>query len=177
MVIKRSKDLYGYTPKEKSDENMEWMLHNGYIKEKSRKPGRQKPWASQGMASNQKWGFDAGSGHSRKQQEGLVEVQPRAWMGSKGRWQDAWKWLSWLRQGTQKLTDVSRFRDESDSFIWSCAHTCERGDFFSLYYVYIYCDYIFLCLFSPPFPLILLAVPLLFYRTSVRAKSAHHSSK
>ena len=78
--------------------------------------------------------------------------------------------MSRLLQGThetQKLTDVSRFRDESDSFIWSCAHTCERGDFFSLYYVYIYCDYIFLCLFSPPFPLILLAVPLWFYRTSV----------
>ena len=100
-------------------------------------------------------------------------------MGCKDTKQDTWNLLSRQLQGThetQKLTDVSRFRDESDLFIWSCAHTCERGDFFSLYYVYIYCDYIFLCLFSPPFPLILLAVPLWFYRTSVRAKSAHHSS-
>jgi len=39
LVIKRSKELYGYTPEEKSDENMEWMLRNGYIKEKRYKRG------------------------------------------------------------------------------------------------------------------------------------------
>ena len=39
LVIKRSKELYGYTPAEKSDENIEWMLRNGYIKEKRRKRG------------------------------------------------------------------------------------------------------------------------------------------
>ena len=37
LVIKRSKELYGYTPEEKSDENIEWMLRNGYIKEKKKK--------------------------------------------------------------------------------------------------------------------------------------------
>jgi hypothetical protein len=39
LVIKRSKELYGYTPKEKSDKNMEWMLRNGYLKEKRYKRG------------------------------------------------------------------------------------------------------------------------------------------
>ncbi len=39
LVIKRSKELYGYTPEEKSDENMEWMLRNGYLKEKKNKRG------------------------------------------------------------------------------------------------------------------------------------------
>jgi len=39
LVIKRSKELYGYTPEEKSDENMEWMLRNGYLKEKRYKRG------------------------------------------------------------------------------------------------------------------------------------------
>lgn len=38
-VIKLSKKLYGYTPDEKSDENIEWMLRNGYIKEKRKKRG------------------------------------------------------------------------------------------------------------------------------------------
>jgi len=38
-VIKRSKDLYGFTPEEKSDENIQWMLQNGYIKEKRHKRG------------------------------------------------------------------------------------------------------------------------------------------
>ncbi len=33
-VIQRSMELYGYTPAEKSDENLEWMLQNGYLKEK-----------------------------------------------------------------------------------------------------------------------------------------------
>ncbi len=31
LVIQRSKELYGYTPEEKSDENMDWMLQNGYV--------------------------------------------------------------------------------------------------------------------------------------------------
>jgi len=39
LVIKRSKELYGYTPEEKSDENIEWMLRNGYIKAKRHKRG------------------------------------------------------------------------------------------------------------------------------------------
>ena len=39
LVIKRSKELYGYTPEEISDENIEWMLRNGYLKEKRRKRG------------------------------------------------------------------------------------------------------------------------------------------
>jgi len=39
LVIKRSKELYGYTPEEKSDENIEWMLRNGYMKEKRHKRG------------------------------------------------------------------------------------------------------------------------------------------
>jgi hypothetical protein len=38
-VIKRSKELYGYTPEEKSDENMEWMIKNGYIQKKRNKRG------------------------------------------------------------------------------------------------------------------------------------------
>jgi len=39
QVIKRSKELYGYTPEEKSDENMEWMLENGYLQKKRYKRG------------------------------------------------------------------------------------------------------------------------------------------
>jgi hypothetical protein len=39
FVIKRSKELYGYTPEEKSDENIAWMLKNGYIKEKRHSRG------------------------------------------------------------------------------------------------------------------------------------------
>ena len=39
LLIKRSKELYGYTPEEKSDENMEWMLRNGYLKEKRNRRG------------------------------------------------------------------------------------------------------------------------------------------
>jgi hypothetical protein len=31
QVIKRSMELYGYTPEEKSDENAEWMRRNGYF--------------------------------------------------------------------------------------------------------------------------------------------------
>jgi hypothetical protein len=39
LVIKRSKELFGYTPEEKSNENIEWMLRNGYIKERKSKRG------------------------------------------------------------------------------------------------------------------------------------------
>ena len=39
LVIKRSKELFGYTPEEKSNENIEWMLRNGYLKEKKNKRG------------------------------------------------------------------------------------------------------------------------------------------
>jgi hypothetical protein len=39
QVIKRSKELYGYTPEEKSDENMKWMIQNGYLKKKKHKRG------------------------------------------------------------------------------------------------------------------------------------------
>ena len=39
QVIKRSKELYGYTPEEKSDENMEWMLQNGYLQKKRHRRG------------------------------------------------------------------------------------------------------------------------------------------
>ena len=30
LVIDRSVELFGYTPDEKSDRNLEWMLENGY---------------------------------------------------------------------------------------------------------------------------------------------------
>ena len=39
LLIKRSKELYGFTPDEKSDENVEWMLRNGYLKAKKYKRG------------------------------------------------------------------------------------------------------------------------------------------
>jgi len=39
QVIKRSKELYGYTPEQKSDENMEWMIQNGYLQKKRNKRG------------------------------------------------------------------------------------------------------------------------------------------
>jgi len=38
-VIKKSMELFGYTPEEKSDENIEWMLRNGYLKERKNKRG------------------------------------------------------------------------------------------------------------------------------------------
>lgn len=40
QVIKRSKELYGYTPEQKSDENMEWMIQNGYLQKKRNKRGK-----------------------------------------------------------------------------------------------------------------------------------------
>jgi hypothetical protein len=39
LTIKRSMELYGYTPEEKSDENMEWMLQHGYVTLKKYKYG------------------------------------------------------------------------------------------------------------------------------------------
>jgi len=39
LIIKRAKELYGYSPEKKSDENMEWMLRNGYLKGKRFKRG------------------------------------------------------------------------------------------------------------------------------------------
>jgi hypothetical protein len=39
LVIKRSKELYGYTPEEKSNENIKWMLQNGYMKNKKHRRG------------------------------------------------------------------------------------------------------------------------------------------
>ena len=30
LVIEKSVDLYGFTPNEKSDENLKWMRENGY---------------------------------------------------------------------------------------------------------------------------------------------------
>ncbi len=43
LVIERSKELYGYTPEEKTDENIKWMLKNGYlVNRKGRKGKRRK---------------------------------------------------------------------------------------------------------------------------------------
>jgi len=37
LVVKKSIELFGFTPKEKSDQNLKWMLENGYkLKKKSR---------------------------------------------------------------------------------------------------------------------------------------------
>jgi hypothetical protein len=42
LIIQRSKELYGYTPEEKSDENMEWMLRKGYLKGKRHRRRRRR---------------------------------------------------------------------------------------------------------------------------------------
>jgi hypothetical protein len=40
MVIKKSVELFGFTPDEKSDNNLKWMLENGYrIKQRRGRPG------------------------------------------------------------------------------------------------------------------------------------------
>ena len=39
LIIEQSVDLYGYTPKEKSDENEKWMRRNGYLGKKRVKRG------------------------------------------------------------------------------------------------------------------------------------------
>lgn len=42
LVIQLSKELYGYTPEEKSDENREWMFQNGYLKKRHKRGSRRK---------------------------------------------------------------------------------------------------------------------------------------
>jgi len=37
IVIERSYELLGCTPDEKSDENMKWMIENGYLKKKTKR--------------------------------------------------------------------------------------------------------------------------------------------
>ena len=40
LVIERSVELYGFTPDEKSDENLEWMRKNGYLSERVKRHKR-----------------------------------------------------------------------------------------------------------------------------------------
>ena len=42
LVIERSKMLYGFTPAEKSDANENWMLQNGYLKNRKVKRDKRK---------------------------------------------------------------------------------------------------------------------------------------
>jgi len=35
LVIKKSVELFGFTPEEKSDENLKWMQENGYFRKKA----------------------------------------------------------------------------------------------------------------------------------------------
>ncbi len=37
IVIERSFELMGCTPDEKSDENLKWMIENGYLKRKTKR--------------------------------------------------------------------------------------------------------------------------------------------
>ena len=37
LVIKKSIELFGFTPEEKSDENLKWMKENGYVRKKSKR--------------------------------------------------------------------------------------------------------------------------------------------
>ena len=46
LIIHLSKELYGYTPEEKSDENREWMLQNGYITKKRHRRGTRRKWSN-----------------------------------------------------------------------------------------------------------------------------------
>jgi hypothetical protein len=39
LVGKRAKEVYGFTLKERSDENLAWMLQNGFLKRKRKKVG------------------------------------------------------------------------------------------------------------------------------------------
>ena len=39
LVVKRAKEIYGFTLKERSDENLAWMLQNGFLKRKRKKTG------------------------------------------------------------------------------------------------------------------------------------------
>ncbi len=40
LVIEKSVELYGFTPDERSDENLNWMLKNGYLSKLPQKPRR-----------------------------------------------------------------------------------------------------------------------------------------
>jgi hypothetical protein len=40
LIIERSVELYGFTPAERSDENIKWMLKNGYLNVQAQKHGR-----------------------------------------------------------------------------------------------------------------------------------------
>ena len=40
LVIERSVELYGFTPDEKSNENLEWMRKNGYLSERVKRHQR-----------------------------------------------------------------------------------------------------------------------------------------
>jgi len=37
LVIEKSVELYGFTPNEKSDENLKWMRENGYLSKRARR--------------------------------------------------------------------------------------------------------------------------------------------
>ena len=39
LVIERSVELFGFTPDEKSDENMKWMRKNGYARSRKHRRG------------------------------------------------------------------------------------------------------------------------------------------
>lgn len=40
LVIEKSVELYGFTPDEKSDENLKWMRENGYLIRQAQKHRR-----------------------------------------------------------------------------------------------------------------------------------------
>ncbi len=40
LIIERSKMLYGYTPEEKTAENLEWMRVHGYLTTKRNRVGK-----------------------------------------------------------------------------------------------------------------------------------------
>ena len=44
LVIEKSVELYGFTPSEKSEENLKWMLENGYPVKQVQKRVRASPW-------------------------------------------------------------------------------------------------------------------------------------
>jgi hypothetical protein len=44
LVIEKSVELYGFTPSEKSEENLKWMLENGYPIKQVQKRVRAAPW-------------------------------------------------------------------------------------------------------------------------------------
>ena len=44
LIIEKSVELYGFTPSEKSEENLKWMLENGYPVKQVQKRVRASPW-------------------------------------------------------------------------------------------------------------------------------------